>query len=164
MSDSCPPDDIIRIRKRKLPHWELAGATYFITFTLKRSRLSPAERNIVLEHIKSGDSRYYLLIAVIVMPDHIHLVIRPNMNCTLPRIMKGIKGASARKINMHRGGEGSIWQDESYDRTIRDEEELMKKLTYLYNNSVKKQLVEEGSEYAWFYFKEDWEKTFGDGK
>lgn len=57
--------------------------------------------------------------------------------------MKGIKGASARKINKLRNRIGSIWQNESYDRIIRDEKELNEKLNYMFLNPQKKRLTDD---------------------
>lgn len=81
--------------RRHLPHWSLAESVYFITFRLAAGSLAPAERQLVLEHIRAGDGRYYRLSAVIVMPDHVHLILKPEADFPLSRILKGIKGASA---------------------------------------------------------------------
>jgi len=141
----------VKIRRRNLPHWTLNGSTYFVTFRMMRGNLSEEERRLVLGHLVSGNSKFYQLAAAVVMPDHVHLLLRPLPEYELPRIMKGLKGACARKINRRRNTSGSIWQDESWDRLVRDAAEFDEKLQYMADNPVKAELVKEIEEYdGWF--------------
>jgi REP element-mobilizing transposase RayT len=134
-------DDDVRRRRRHLPHWTQSGATYFVTFRIRHGVLNMTERMAVLEHLRSGDAKYYSLTAATVMPDHAHALIEPLGEYSLERILKGIKGVSARIINDLRGAAGSIWQDESFDRIVRDQPELEEKLNYILNNARKIDLV-----------------------
>jgi hypothetical protein len=61
----------LKITHRRLPHWRLAGATYFVTFRLAQGRLNADEITLVCDHIVVGDPTYYELTAVVVMPDHV---------------------------------------------------------------------------------------------
>lgn len=106
-------DPTVYIRRRRLPHWTLGGAVCFVTFRLRVGCLNPAERMIVRDHVLSGDGRFYRLIAVVVMPDHVHLLLQPASGYTLSRVMHGLKGVSARLVNAARGTTGPLWQDES---------------------------------------------------
>ena len=56
--------------RRRLPHWRLDGATYFITFRLLAQPLLPDEITLVRDHIVGGDGRFYDLLCVMAMPDH----------------------------------------------------------------------------------------------
>jgi putative transposase len=145
----------LEIRRRNLPHWTLEGSTYFITFRSLDSVLTADERRIVLEHLRSGDGKFYLLASAVVMPDHVHLPLHPKDGFTLPRIMKGIKGVSARLINQHRGAVGTVWQDESWDRIVRDAAEFDEKLQYMANNPLKAGLAEDISQYECWYCNQD---------
>ena len=141
----------VKIRRRNLPHWTLNGSTYFVTFRMMRGNLSEEERRLVLEHLLSGDKKFYQLAAAVVMPDHVHLLLRPLPEYELSRIMKGLKGACARMINQRRNASGSIWQDESWDRIVRDAAEFDEKLQYMADNPVKAGLVKEIQQYVgWF--------------
>ena len=51
------------------------------------------------------------------------------------------RASALHQINRHRGSRGSIWQDERYDRIVRDEAEFLEKWQYIMNNPVKKELV-----------------------
>ena len=63
---------------------------------------------------------------------------------SLSEIVKSIKSFTARRINQSRGRKsGSIWQDEYYDREVRDKADFAVKLKYLLNNPVKQGLVKE---------------------
>jgi putative transposase len=145
----------LNIRRRRLPHWTLDGSTYFVTFRLKSGQLSSAEIRLVLGHIRAGADRFYQLAAAVVMPDHVHLLLKPLPGFTLSRIMKGTKGVSAYLVNKHRGARGSLWQDESWDRIVRDEHEFDEKLNYMLNNPVAAGLCEDGWCYEGWFFNAD---------
>jgi putative transposase len=67
-----------RVRQRRLPHWELEGAVYFITFnTWEKLELSPEARQIVLEACLFFNGQRYQIFVLVVMPDHVHLLIQP---------------------------------------------------------------------------------------
>jgi REP element-mobilizing transposase RayT len=108
-----------------------------------------------LEHVKSGHGRFYELAAATVMPDHVHLIFKPHGDVDPSRIMKGIKGVSARLVNQHRNTTGRVWQEESWDRIIRDVAEFDEKLQYMYNNPVKAGLAADGDEYDGWHFNPD---------
>lgn len=65
--------------------------------------------------------------------------------------MHSIKRTSARGINKLLKRTGSVWQPESYDYIVRDEDDLYRIIEYVMMNPVKAGLVE-----AW----EEWEYTF----
>lgn len=147
------PYNQLEIYRRHLPHWRMKGALYFVTFRAISGELSFEEQILVMEHIKNGDDKYYKLMATMVMPDHVHILLSPIGNISLSRIMKGIKGVSAKKLNIKRGESGSIWQNEFFDRIIRDENELYEKINYMLFNPVTKKLTENPWDYHGWYLK-----------
>jgi len=143
---SCPPDQNVQelqITRRFLPHWRIAGSTYFLTFRVAAGTLTQPERKLVLDHIRSGAGRFYDLLGAVVMPDHAHAALAPKEGIEMARITKGIKGVSARLLNLARGSHGTVWQDESFDRILRDAEEVRQKLRYMVHNPVAAGLVAE---------------------
>ena len=92
-------------------------------------------------------AQFYRLIGVCVMPDHVHTILSPNDKRTISDVMKGIKGVSSLEINRLRGRHGALWQGESWDRVLRDEEELQEKLNYMLMNPVEAGLAEDPSSY-----------------
>jgi REP element-mobilizing transposase RayT len=142
----------LNITRRHLPHITLKGATYFVTFRITNDNLlSIEEQKIVLEHIKKGSGKFYSLIACIVLPNHVHIVLTPKQEFSISEIMKGIKGVSARKINLIRNSKGSIWLSESYDKIVRSEDELNKYLVYMLYNPVKMGLSDDPFGYHGWY-------------
>lgn len=141
----------LQITRRRLPHWTLSGSVYFVTFRVATGILSEDERRVVLDHVCQGQGRFYELGSLVVMPDHVHLILKPYSDFPISRVMKGIKGATARKVNAMRGSLGQIWQMESWDRIMRDDAELQTKLQYMLDNPVKADLAKTIEQYdAWY--------------
>jgi hypothetical protein len=68
-----------------------------------------------------------------VMSNHVHGIVRPLL-CEeepLERILQSWKRQAAREINRLFGLEGHLWQDESFDRIVRDEEHLWQAVQYI---------------------------------
>ena len=141
----------LTVTRRNLPHWRRNGATYFITFRVLCRELTSAERDLLHQHMLAGNGRFYDLVASVIMPDHVHLLLQPTRGYDLAHIMKGIKGASARQINSARDARGPLWQDESWDRLMRDEAEHHEKLKYMLDNPVKRGLIADGWDWPWWY-------------
>src|SRR5207253_11354110 len=60
----------------------------------------------------------------------------------LPEILHSWKSFSAKAINKSRERSGSVWQDENYDRMVRDFEELERYRDYIKENPVSAKLDE----------------------
>ena len=89
------------------------------------------------------------------MPDHVHLLFRPFEKedgtwYDLPQLIRGIKGTSAKRINSFLSRSGKVWQEEYFDRMIRDEEEMLEKWNYMWNNPLKKGLADSFEEYSFY--------------
>ena len=98
-------------------------------------------RELVQKQILFFDRQRYQVIAFVIMPNHIHLLMRPVGEYNFANIMQRIKGSSARECNKLIGLTGkSFWQDESYDHIVRDEEQLRFYLQYIINNPIKAKL------------------------
>ncbi len=144
-------------RRRHLPHWEQPGAVYYITFAVADGVsvcLSDAPAvDILVEALHHDDGRRYELRAYVVMPDHVHMILMPlrrgKGTVPLSEIMKALKGATAHRMNAALGRRGRLWQDESYDRIIRDAKEHRQKLRYIQNNPVRAGLVDRADEWPW---------------
>ena len=69
--------------------------------------------------IKSKDTLSYELIAFCIMPNHVHLLIKPFHE--LARVMQLLKGASAKLINQAMTRKGKFWATDYYDKLIRSD-------------------------------------------
>jgi REP element-mobilizing transposase RayT len=72
------------------------------------------------------------------MNDHVHLLVQPKPEWRLEQLVHSWKCFSARALQRERGRTGSIWQDEYFDRIVRDDDELAEKLAYILHNPVKR--------------------------
>jgi len=137
---------------RKLPHFDVGQEYYHLVFRLAEGYLTETEIEIVRELIVSGNSKFYRLIAVQVMSNHVHILLQPSLGYTLARIMGGIKGVSAHKLNISRGTKGTIWLDKYFDRIIRNQDDFEKTLRYLEQNPIKADASEEAWKYLGWQF------------
>jgi len=106
-----------------------------------------------MRHIQEMDGQQYVLYGAVVMNNHAHMILQPEEGYTIANILRGIKGSSAHSINRMRKTKGTIWQQEYFDRIIRDEKELEQKLEYLINNPAKAGLIENPWEYPALFVK-----------
>ncbi len=86
------------------------------------------------------------LYAYTFMPDHLHLVISVHGDKSIIDFVKRFKGNSTQKSHQF-GFEGRIYQNRFYDHFIRKEEGLNNAITYVLNNPVRKNIVEDWKKY-----------------
>lgn len=145
--------------RRNLPHWQEPGSVYFITWRIKGERnLSPGEKTLILNSVLHWENIKWVVYAAVVMSNHVHVIAQtlplPDGSVfNLSQIIRSIKTYSARQINALRGQQGAFWQDERFDRIIRDEKELRQKWEYIRHNPVEKGLCATPESYPWLYEK-----------
>lgn len=144
-----------KIYRRHLPHIEEPGSAYFVTFkTIDEVILSEEAKNVVLESINFHAGKKYRLFACVVMDTHTHVIIQPleqskNRYYSLAQIFHSIKSYSAHQINKLLNQKGTIWQNENYDRIIRDDKDYLEKVNYILNNHVEIGQVQRPEDYRW---------------
>jgi putative DNA methylase len=143
------------MHRRNLPHFRRAGATYFITWRLIRTQpeLTPVERTVVTAALHHFDGLHYNLIAFVVMTDHVHVLTTPLNGRSLESLAHSWKSYTAHKIQRMSMRDGRIWQQESFDRIPRSEEELQRLVSYVRNNPRKRWPWE--SDYPWLWVSGD---------
>ena len=143
--------------RRRLPHYQRDGQPLFVTFrTQVAFELSPPARTLALQHCLHDDGKTIQLHAVVVMPDHVHLLFTALRDAegwtfALPEILRAIKGSSARSINKLTGRVGPVWQDESFDHVLRGDESLCETVEYIRQNPVRKGLADKPEDYRWLW-------------
>ena len=180
------------IQRRRLPHWQQEGATYFVTFRLgdalplrilrqwQRERedwlrqhpgtlsqekkvefdelfrnkleeqmdrnygscaLAQAPVAEIVEHaLRHFDGQRYQLGSFVIMPNHVHVLLRPLLEHSLSGILHSWKSFTANKANAILQRKGTFWQDESFDHIVRDEDQLQRFERYIVENPTKAQL------------------------
>jgi len=83
------------------------------------------------------DGKRYDVDAFVLMPNHVHALIKPALGYDLSTILQGIKGVSANRCNKLLGFETAFWMDESYDHVVRDAQELAAFRNYIACNPAK---------------------------
>lgn len=100
---------------------------------LRRSEV----RALVLASAMKFDSVRYDVDALVLMPNHVHLILQMRADFNLTKELKALKGASARACNQLLGLSEAFWMEESYDRIVRDAEELAAFRVYIADNPAK---------------------------
>jgi len=90
------------------------------------------------------------------MPDHVHLMfkptfVEPDAEYSLSKILQGVKGFSAWGVNKYRGTKGALWQDESFDRIMIDNDEYLEKWDYIRSNPVKAGICNAPEDYKFLW-------------
>jgi alanyl-tRNA synthetase/REP element-mobilizing transposase RayT len=89
---------------------------------------------IVQDALQHFHADHYELIAWAIMPNHVHVVVRPLGTHELPEILHSWKSFTAKQANKVLERSGPFWQDEYYDHLIRDEEDLHHAIKYVISN------------------------------
>lgn len=93
--------------------------------------------NIVRDALRHFDGVRYKLIAWVIMPNHIHFLLRPVAEVELEDIIHSIKSYTALRANRILGRTGKFWQEEYFDRYIRDFDHFENVVSYIEWNPVK---------------------------
>jgi REP element-mobilizing transposase RayT len=94
-------------------------------------------QSILVEALHHRDGLEYELDSYVIMPNHLHLVVRPFDGFALERILQSRKRHTSLEINRALERQGTLWQEESYDRIIRNEEHLYRVIQYIGANPTK---------------------------
>jgi len=122
-------DELARETMRRVEKWLDAGAGSCL---LRHS----AHAASVVEHLHYFADTRYQLGCYVVMPNHVHVAVRPLQPAEHPLeiIVGGWKRFAAVDINRSQNRQGALWQEESFDRIIRDEEHLFRVIQYIGSN------------------------------
>ena len=147
-------EDLIEYRRRT-PHWRLVGSVYFVTWRLAPSqiKLNDEERRVIMSALRHFDGNRYELYACVVMDDHVHVLIKPFESYRLQQPIHSWKSFTAHKFRQDYGRKVPIWQEEYFDRIVRDEKEFLDKTQYILNNPLKR--WPELEEYSWVWVKQE---------
>jgi REP element-mobilizing transposase RayT len=122
-------EDLAREVMRRVEAWLDQGIGSCV---LRSSEVS----DILVDAIHRDDGGTCEVACYVVMPNHVHAVVRPLTPATLPleMVLQRWKGGSSCAINRHLRRSGTLWQRESFDRILRDEEHLWRAIQYIGRN------------------------------
>ena len=137
----------------------LDGHSYYLTMvTHKRQPLLVDHIALLRESFRESKRYYtYRIDAIVILPDHIHMIITPKNANDYPKIMKAIKYNFSRHFNVEEEQSYSryqrklkpIWQKRYYEHTIRNEKDYLRCLEYMRDNPLKHGYVENNE--VWEY-------------
>ncbi|MFQ5664164.1 MAG: transposase [Terriglobia bacterium] len=130
----------------------LSDKIFFLTTNLKRgsSPFTPKERGLLCDAIAAVRTRHqFRLAAFVIMPDHMHLLLRPAAGDTISSIVQELKSVAGRRINTKRDAKGTLWQKGFFDRFMRTPKEFFETFDYLHQNPVRKSLAAAPEEWWW---------------
>ncbi len=73
----------------------------------------------------------------VVMPNHVYVLLMPTKGYECERVLKSIKGYSAKEVNRSLRTNGTLLQRESYDHIVRDVNQLERFQKYIRVNPEK---------------------------
>jgi putative DNA methylase len=95
-----------------------------------------------------ADNRYKLQ-AWVIMPNHVHFMITPLSSWELSDVIQKFKSFTSHEANKTLRREGKFWQEDYFDRYIRDYEHFADTVSYIENNPVKARLCKKHSDWPW---------------
>jgi len=137
----------------ELKRFYLPGAIYFITsVTEGRIPLFVNEKNLIILAniiVTEKERLGFLVSGYALLPDHIHLIIKPGESANISRIMATIKALCAKAINARLNTTGKVWQHQFMDHIIRTSKDYQRHIEYIHRNPLKHGLVNDIKEYRW---------------
>ncbi len=119
-----------RLFSKRVEDWLNAG---YGSCILKNEKIA----KIVAETLLYFNHKRYELSDWVIMPNHVHMLIKPLGEYSLSQILHSIKSYSSHKINELTGKKGQVWMHESYDHIIRSERAFKAIRNYIRNNPLK---------------------------
>ncbi|MGB7068757.1 MAG: transposase [Pyrinomonadaceae bacterium] len=110
---------------------------------------------IVKDTLLKFDEKRYRLHAWVIMPNHVHAMLRLLEGERLDRVMHSIKSFTASEANKVLRRNGTFWMREAFDRYIRDANHHGRVFRYIENNPVKARLCSAPEEWE---FSSAWER------
>ncbi|MEW5702883.1 MAG: transposase [Candidatus Zixiibacteriota bacterium] len=102
--------------------------------------MSPADQTVTVREIISACKRHQIpLLAVNVLPDHVHMIVSAPSETELTEHVRKIKGSSASTLRAEHGlrSPHHVWARKFNRRAIRNEESLQQMIAYVLNNHLK---------------------------
>ena len=112
-------------------------------------------QGITVYHRHLPALEHYILRSFVVMSNHVHLLISPSI--PLLRLWKSLKSITAKRANELLELTGQpFWQEESYDRLVRNKHEFERIQRYIEMNPVRAGLVLDPEQFRWSSARATW--------
>ncbi len=109
------------------------------------------------------EAKRYRLAAWVVMPNHVHVLFE-TWQTPLPKLLHSWKRHAALQINRLLGNTGPLWQEEYWDRRMRNEAHFNQAVHYIEWNLVKAGLATRPETWPFSSANARWRWTTGAGR
>jgi len=127
------------------------GYSYFITVvTHQRNPILVDNIDLLRESFHASKAKFsYQIDAIVILPDHFHMLITPQNATDYPKIISTIKSYFSRhcdsryyahleqSFSRHKSRYKPVWQKKYYEHTIRNEKDWLHHIQYTHTNPVK---------------------------
>jgi putative transposase len=147
LADSLPAEAAVRLRQAKHPESlrdEMLDRGWGACW-LRSDRIA----SLVEQAFLAFDGARYRLHAWTIMPNHIHVLLTISPGFALGGVVGSWKRYTAREANKILGRNGAFWQDDYWDRFIRNEDHFAATVAYIDQNSVKAGLASSADLWPW---------------
>lgn len=97
---------------------------------------NPLIYKLVQETLEIFNCKRYELIEWVIMPSHVHVLIKASPDFSLPKIVQSWKSYTANKANQILGRKGKFWMEGYFDCYIRSAEHLSSAINYIKSNEL----------------------------
>lgn len=97
-------------------------------------------QKILVDALNHFDESRLNLGDFVIMPNHIHVLMTPFADFELEDILHSIKSWTSNQINRSLNRLGELWMKDSFDRLVRDGDELLRTQDYIRRNPLKANL------------------------
>ncbi|MDD3012156.1 MAG: transposase [Candidatus Gastranaerophilales bacterium] len=146
----------------------------FITVVTNRRRnILVKNINLLRKSFKNAKRFYsFEIYSAVILPDHFHLMIKPENIDKYPQIIKLIKSYFSKNIDIssindyelsrsrQSKKEKDIWQRRYWEHSIKDEQDLYKHIDYIHYNPVKHGYVKNVKDWKYSSFDKFVKKEF----
>ena len=94
----------------------------------------PECREMLERSLRHDDRLKYQLGEFVIMPNHVHALLRMLPGYELSDTLKAWKSVSARRMGKRLGRTGSFWMEECFDHAVRDDQSLNRFVDYIRQN------------------------------
>jgi len=134
--------------------YSVAGGTYLVTATTSQRRpyfrhTAAAMAACAALESSATDACVHLWCWVL-MPDHVHIMLRLDADIELDSAVHRIKNNMARAANRVLGRHGRLWDRAFHDRALRREEDLRNLARYVVANPLRAGLVTRIGDYPFW--------------
>lgn len=161
-------------------HFPPGQLQFITTSTYRRTKVFESERfrwdfDEILRELRQEMG--FLLIGWVLMPKHLHLLIKPEPAESTSRMVQELKKRTALRIvsalsanrqsswcrkvltrlrlppTVHSDSRYRVWQRRFYPFNVYSEKKRLEKLNYMHNNSLKRGLASSSDQWPWSSFR-----------